>query len=87
MTKQLYQKSQKLVGDNNSNRMQINQNKWHFQFKLMPERKKIQSRECVLAITKEPNETADNVRSRLFHTEKICLFDFVTPTELNLLKN
>ena len=74
----------KTVRDNDPNKMNINQ--LYALFRLIPERNKFHSRADFFRITREPNESAEDVWTRILQTEKNCAFDKVTPAELNASK-
>ena len=60
----------KTVRDSNPNKMSINYLYSLFRLHLIPERTKFHSRADVLGITREPNETAEDVWTRTLQTEK-----------------
>ena len=62
--------------------MNINQLYSLFRLHFIPERNKFHSRADFFGITREPNETAEDVWTRKLQTEKNCEFDNVTPAEL-----
>ena len=72
----------KTVRDNDPNKMNINQLCILFRLHFIPERNKFHSRADFFGITREPNETAEDVWTRILQTEKNCEFDNVTPAEL-----
>ena len=72
----------KTVRDNDPNKMNINQLYSLFRLHFIPERNKFHSRADFCGITREPNETAEDVWTRILQTEKKCEFDRVTPAEL-----
>ena len=72
----------KTVRDNDPNKMNINQLYSLFRLHFIPERNKFHSRADFFGITREPNETAEDVWTRILQTEKNCEFDRVTPAEL-----
>ena len=76
----------KTVRDNDPNKMNINQRYSLFRLHFIPERNKFHSRDDFFGITREPNETAEDVWTRILQTEKNCEFDRVTPAELIALK-
>ena len=72
----------KTVRDNGPNKMNINQLYALFRLHFKPERKIFHSRADFFGITREPNETAEDVWTRILQTEKNCEVDQVTPVEL-----
>ena len=72
----------KTVRDNDPNKMNINQLYILFRIHFIPERNKFHSRADFFGITRETNETAEDVWTRILQTEKNCEFDNVTPAEL-----
>ena len=72
----------KTVRDNDPNKMNINQLYALFRLHFIPERNKFHSRADFFGITREPNETAEDVWTRILQTEKNCEFDKVPPVEL-----
>ena len=62
--------------------MNINQLYALFRLHFIPGRNKFHSRADFFGITREPNETAEDVWTRILQTEKNCEFDKVTPAEL-----
>ena len=62
--------------------MNINQLYILFRLHFIRERNKFHSRADFFGITREPNETAEDVWTRILQTEKNCEFDNVTPVEL-----
>ena len=72
----------KTVRDNDPNKMNINQLYSLFRLHFIPERNKFHSRADFFGIVREPNETAEDVWTRILQTEKNCEFDNVTPAEL-----
>ena len=72
----------KTVRDNDPNKMNTNQLYILFRLHFIPERNKFHSRADFFGITREPNETAEDVWTRILQTEKNCEFDNVTPAEL-----
>ena len=72
----------KTVRDNDPNKMNINQLYTLFRLHFIPERNKFHSRADFFGIVREPNETAEDVWTRILQTEKNCEFDHVTPAEL-----
>ena len=66
----------KTLRDNDPNKMNINQLYILFRLHFIPERNKFHR------ITREPNETAEDVWTRILQTEKNCEFDNVTLAEL-----
>ena len=72
----------KTARDNDPNKMNINQLYILFRLHFIPERNKFHSRADFFGITREPNETAEDVWTRILQTEKNCEFDNVTPAEL-----
>ena len=72
----------KTVRDNDPNRMNINQLYALFRLHFIPERNKFHSRADLFGIVREPNETAEDVWTRILQTQKNCEFDHVTPAEL-----
>ena len=72
----------KTVRDNDPNKMKINQLYTLFRLHFIPERNKVHSRADFFGITREPNESAEDVWTRILQTEKNCEFDNVTPAEL-----
>ena len=72
----------KTVRDNDPNMMNINQLYALFRLHFIRERNKFQSRADFFGITREPNETAEDVWTRILQTEKNCEFAKVTPAEL-----
>ena len=72
----------KTVRDNDPNKMNINQLYIIFRIHFIPERNKFHSRADFFGITRETNETAEDVWTRILQTEKNCEFDNVTPAEL-----
>ena len=67
----------KTVRDNDPNKMNINQLYTLFRLHFIPERNKFHSRADFFGITREPNETAEDVWTRILQTEKNCEFDRV----------
>ena len=61
--------------------MSINQLYSLFRLHFIPERNKFHSRADFFGIIREPNETAEDVWTRILQTEKNCEFDNVTPAE------
>ena len=74
-------KMTKTVTENDPNKMNINQLYPLFRFHFILERNKFHSR-ADFGITRESNETAEYVWTRILQTEKNCEFDEVTPAEL-----
>ena len=72
----------KTLGDNDPKKMNINQLYVLFRLHFIPERNKFHSRADFFGITREPNETAEDVWTRILQTEKNCEFGKVTPAEL-----
>ena len=72
----------KTIGDNDPNKMIINQLYALFRLHFIPERTKFHSRADFFGITREPNETAEDVWTRILQTETNCEFDKVTPAKL-----
>ena len=72
----------KTVRDTDPHMMSINQLYALFRLHFIPERNKFHSRADFFGITREPNETAEDVWTRILQTEKNCEFDKVTPAEL-----
>ena len=62
--------------------MNINQLYSLFRLHFITERTKFHIRAEFFGITREPNETAEDVWTRILQTEKNCEFDRVTPAEL-----
>ena len=76
----------KSVGDNDPNKVNINQLYALFRLDFIPKRKKFHSRADFFGITREPNQTAEDVWTRILQTEKNFEFDKITPAELIALK-
>ena len=76
------------VQDNDSNKIKMSINQLYSPFGLhfIPERNNFHSRADFSCITREMNETAEDVRTRVLQTEKKCEFDNVTPAELKASK-
>ena len=72
----------KTVRDNDPNKMNINQLYALFRLHFIPERNEFHSRADFFGITREPNESAEDVWTRILQTEKNCEFDKVNPAEL-----
>ena len=72
----------KTVRDNDPNRTNTNQLHSLFRLHLLPERNKFHSRADFFGIVREPNETAEDVWTRILQTVKNCEFDNVTSAEL-----
>ena len=72
----------KTVRDNDQNKMNINQLYILFRLHFIPERNIFHSRADFFGITREPNETAEDVWTRILQTEKNCETDNVTTAEL-----
>ena len=72
----------KTVRDNDPNKMNINQLYTLFRLHFIPERNKFHSRADFFGIVREPNETAEDVWTRILQTEKNCEFDHVILAEL-----
>ena len=72
----------KIVRDNDPNKMNINQLYALFRLQFIPKRNKLHSRADFFGITREPNESAEDVWTRILQTEKNCELDKVTPAEL-----
>ena len=72
----------KTVGDNDPNKMNINQLYSLFRLNFIPERNKFHSRADFFGIIREPNETAEDVSTRILQIEKNCDFDNITSAEL-----
>ena len=72
----------KTVRDNDPNKMNINQLFALFRLHFILERNKFHSRSDFFGITREPNESAEDVWTRILQTEKNCELDKVTPAEL-----
>ena len=68
--------------DNDPNKMNINQLYSLFRLHFIPDRNKFHSRVDFFGIIREPNETAEDVWTRIPQTQKNCEFDNVTPAEL-----
>ena len=66
--------------------MSINQLYSLFRLHFIHERNKFHSRADFFGITREPNETAENVWTRILQTEKICEFGNVNPAEITASK-
>ena len=62
--------------------MNINQLYDVFRLHFIPERNKFHRGAGFFGITREPNQTAGDVWTRILQTEKNCEFDEVTPAEL-----
>ena len=76
----------KTIRDNDPNKMNFNQLYALFRLHFIPERNKFHSRADFFGIPKAPNETADDVWTKILQTEKNCEFDKVTPAELTASK-
>ena len=76
----------KTIRDNDPNKMNFNQLYAIFRLHFIPDRNKFHSRADFFGITKAPNETADDVWTKILQTEKNCEFDEVTPAELTASK-
>ena len=72
----------KTVRDNDPNKMNIFQLYALFRLHFIPERNKLHSRADFFGITRESNETAEDVWTKILQTEKKCELDKVTPAEL-----
>ena len=72
----------KTVRDNDPNKMNINQLYSLFRLHFIPERNKFHSRAEFFGIIREPNESAEDVWTRILQTETNCEFDNVTLAEL-----
>ena len=72
----------KTVRDNDPNKMNFIQLYALFRLHFIPERNKFHSRADFFGRTREPNETAEDVWTRILKTEKNCDFDKLTPAEL-----
>ena len=72
----------KTVRDKDPNKMNVNQLYALFRLHFIPERSKFHCRADLFGITREPNESAEDVWTRILQTEKNCEFDRVTPAEL-----
>ena len=72
----------KTVRDNDPNKISINQLFSLFRLHFIPERNKFHSRADFFNITRESNETAEDVWKRILQTEKNCEVDKVTLAEL-----
>ena len=72
----------KTVRGNDPNKIKINQLYTLFCLRFIPEKNKFHSRADFFGITREPNETVEDVWTRVLQTEKNCEFDKVTPAEL-----
>ena len=70
------------VGDNDPNRMDINQLYSLFRLHFIPERNKFHSRADFFGITTEKHESAEDVWTRILQVEKNCEFENGTPAEL-----
>ena len=75
-------KMTKTVRDNDPNKININQMYALFRLHFIPEKNEFNSRADFFGITREPNETAEDVWTGILQTEKNCEFDRVTPAEL-----
>ena len=65
----------KTVRDNDPNKMNIIQLYALFRLHFIPERNNFHSRADFFGITREPNESAEDVWTRILQTEKNCEFD------------
>ena len=75
------------VRDNDPNRMDINQLYSLFRLHFIPERNKFHSRADFFGTTREKNETAEDVWTRILQVEKHCEFGNVAPAELIAPRN
>ena len=71
----------KTIRDNDPNKMSINQLYFLFRLHFIPERNKFHSRAEFFGITRERNETAEDVWTRILQTEKIV--NLTTLLQLN----
>ena len=74
-------KMTKTVRDNHPNKTNINQLYSLFQLHFIPEKNKFHSQADFFGTVREPNETAEDVWTRILQTEKNCEFDSVTPAK------
>ena len=72
------------VGENDQTRRDINHLYSLFRMHFIQERNKFHSH--AVFVTREQNETAEDVRTKILQVRRSCEFENVTPTELIALK-
>ena len=72
----------KAVRDNDPRKMNLKQIYWLFLLQIIPERSEFHRRADIFAIVCEPNETTEDVWTRILQMVKNCEFDNVISAEL-----